>query len=435
MRSTGDATIAYQVVGDGPVDILSIEHFPFAPPLDSWWEQPLLARAVKRLSSFSRLILYNRRGMGLSDRVGMHSPEEDLDDVLAVMDAVGSERAAVIGWTGAGMIAMLFAASHPERCSHLMLFDSFASSVGDDEYRLGQSPEEHAAEAERLAGRWGTGNALERFSPNLTGDERLMRWWVRMERSIMTPRDLRAQFVVLRQLDVRPILPSINVPTLVLHREDVVIPAQNARYLAERIPDAKLRILPGNESVAWLGDWDSVADEIESFVAGDQPRTRTDRILAAVLFTDIVGSTQLAAEIGDLKWRRLLDEHDEVTRREVDRHGGRVVEWTGDGALATFDGPVRAIRCAQSIQERVRPIGLEVRAGVHMGEVELRDHDVGGIGVHIGARVAALAGPSEVLVSRTVKDLVVGSGLVFTDRGTHALKGVPDEWQLFAVEC
>jgi class 3 adenylate cyclase len=230
-------------------------------------------------------------------------------------------------------------------------------------------------------------------------------------------------------------LPSISVPTLILHRESVPIPVENAAYLAERIPGAKVKVLPGNDMVAWLGDWDGLADEIEAFVAGDRRAARTDRVLAAVMFTDIVGSTRRAAEIGDHKWRHLLDEHDAITRHEVERHSGRVVEWTGDGALATFDGPARAIRCAQSIQERVRTIGLEVRAGVHIGEIEVREHDVGGIAVHIGARIAALAGPSEVLVSRTVKDLVVGSGLTFADRGTHPLKGVPDEWQLFAVEC
>jgi len=434
VRSTGDATLAYQVIGDGPIDILSIEHFPFAPPLDYWWEEPRLSRAVRRLASFSRLILYDRRGMGLSDRVGLHSTEDDLDDILAVMEAAGSERAAVIGWTGAGMIAMLFAASHPERCSHLVLYSSFASALGDQDYPMGETPEEHSEEIDRIVGEWGTIRDMRAFTPAVSGDEPLARWWARMERSMMTPRDLRAQMLVLRTLDVRPVLPAITTPTLIVHREGAVIPVENARYLAEHIAGAKLKILPGNDMVAWLGDWDSIADEIESFIAGERQRARTDRILAAVLFTDIVGSTQRAAQIGDQKWRALLDEHDAITRREVDRHSGRVVEWTGDGALATFDGPVRAIHCAQSIQELVRRIGLEVRAGVHMGEVELRDHDVGGIGVHIGARVAALAGPSEVLVSRTVKDLVVGSGLVFSDRGTHTLKGVPDEWQLFAVE-
>jgi class 3 adenylate cyclase/pimeloyl-ACP methyl ester carboxylesterase len=435
VRSTRDATIAYQVVGDGPIDLLNFQHFPFSPPLDHWWEEPLLAHAVRRLASFSRLILYDRRGLGLSDRVGVHSPEEDLDDALAVMDEVGSERAAVVGWTGGGMLAMLLAAAHPERVSHLVLYCSFASALGDEEYPLGLSPEAHAAEMEQLVARWGTWRSVEPFSPTVSGDDHLKRWWARMERSEMTPRDLRASMLVLRQLDVRPILPSISVPTLILHRESVPIPVENAAYLAERIPGAKVKVLPGNDMVAWLGDWDGLADEIEAFVAGDRRAARTDRVLAAVMFTDIVGSTRRAAEIGDHKWRHLLDEHDAITRHEVERHSGRVVEWTGDGALATFDGPARAIRCAQSIQERVRTIGLEVRAGVHIGEIEVREHDVGGIAVHIGARIAALAGPSEVLVSRTVKDLVVGSGLTFADRGTHPLKGVPDEWQLFAVEC
>ncbi|HJT36806.1 MAG TPA: adenylate/guanylate cyclase domain-containing protein [Actinomycetota bacterium] len=434
VRGAEGVSISYQVVGDGPVDLVSIPHLSFLPPLDSWWQEPRFSRAVRRLASFSRLILFDRRGIGLSDRVGVHPAEQDLEDISAVMDAVGSERAALLGWTGAGMLAMLFAATHPERCSHLVLYEAFAAALADDSFTLGQTPEAHAAEVEGLVQEWGTVRDVTRtVAPDLGSDQQFQRWWARYERLIMTPRDLRAFIHVFRELDVRPVLSAISVPTLIVHREGSFIPVANARFLADRIDGSTLKILPGAESVAWLGDWDSVADEIEDFIGGKQPRAREDRALATILFTDIVGSTQRAAEVGDRRWRSLLDEHDEITRREIERHGGRFVGSTGDGVLAVFDGPARTIRCARAIGDGVRMLGLEIRAGVHAGEIELRGDNVGGIAVHIGARIAALAEASEVLVSRTVKDLVVGSGLSFVQRGSYVLKGVPDEWQLYAV--
>ena len=434
VSSTGDVTIAYQVVGDGPVDLISVPHLSFMPPLDAWWEHPRISRAVHRLASFARLILFDRRGTGLSDRVPLHPAEQDVDDIGAVMDAVGSESAAVLGWSGAGMLAMLFAAAHPERCSHLILYEGFAAGIADDSYTLGQTEEAHAAEVESFVKAWGTTRDVSATAPDLGSDPRFQQWWARYERGLMTPRDFRAFMLLFRQLDVRPVLPSISVPTLILHRESSFIPVENASFLGDRISQSKVKVLPGVESVVWLGDWDSVADEIEDFLAGKQPRAREDRALATIMFTDIVGSTQRAADVGDRHWRSLLDEHDVITRRQIDRHGGRFIDSAGDGVLAIFDGPARSIQCARAIEDSVRALGLEVRAGIHTGEIELRGTNVGGIAVHIGARIAALAGPSEILVSRTVKDLVVGSGLTFTDRGTHALKGVPEEWQLYAVE-
>jgi class 3 adenylate cyclase len=426
----GDIHLAYQSVGEGPPDIVFIWG-PFSN-IDIVWEHPPARHFIERLASIGRMIHFDRRGTGLSDRLGeFPTLEEQMDDVVAVLDAVGSERAVLIGGGDASAMCMLFAATHPERTSALVLSDSRVCVLANDDFPWGFTAEQWEGIRAMVADNWGQGVSQVVAAPTSFGNETARQWWARLERQALAPGAVLAMFDMLAQVDVRPVLPTIQVPTLVMHRTgDQFISIEQGRYLAEHIPGARFVELPGEDHAGWEGDQDPGNDAIEEFITGHRPVREADRVLATVLFTDIVGSTDQARELGDRRWRELLDRHDDLARAELDRHQGKLIKTTGDGLLATFDGPARAIRCAAALRDS---LPVPIRAGLHTGEVELRGDDVGGIAVHIGARVAALAGEREVLVSRTVRDLVVGSGIEFTDRGTHALKGVADEWQLYAV--
>jgi class 3 adenylate cyclase len=405
--------------------------------MDGQWDVPPLAELIERLASFSRVITFDQRGIGLSDPVPtslLPSIEEWMDDLRAVMDAVGSDRAALVAGLAAGFMATVFAATYPERVSSLVLVDTFARFVTAPDYPWGAPPEERTRRLGEIRTEWGQGLMLNQFAPSMAGDRRLREAWARYERQSASPGSALAMVGMLYESDIRHVLPTIRIPTLVIARGEAQrIPASHSRYIAEHIPGARYVELPGIDNLMWAGDQEATAAEIQEFITGVRPVPEPDRVLATVLFTDIVRSTDLAAELGDHRWRGVLAEHDRIARRQLDRFRGREVKTTGDGFLATFDGPARAIRCAEAIRDDVRPLEIEVRAGLHTGEVELLSADVGGIAVHIGARVSALAGPSEVLVSSTVKDLVAGSGIEFEDRGWHELKGVPGEWRLYSV--
>ncbi len=430
---SGDIHIAYQIVGEGPIDIVLIPGL--FTHVEHQWEEPSFARFLERLASFARLIVFDARGAGLSDRALELPPmEEQMDDVLAVLEAAGSTSAAFFGLSQAGPMAILFAASHPERMTALVLYATYATPRRDNEYPWGRS-ERWMSDYDRLIDEeWGSGVFLSQVAPTRLADEPFRRWWSRYERLSYGPGNALAYFRMNAQIDVRAILPTIRVPTLVLQRRDDVYrePGQ-AGYLADHIPGAKLVELSGVDHLPYLGDSDAILAEVQEFLTGVRPPPEHDRVLATVLFTDIVGSTARASAIGDRAWKELLERHHALVREELRTFRGREIDTAGDGFLASFDGPARAVRCARAIVQAVRAIGLEVRAGVHTGEVELMGESVGGIAVHIGARVAAMAAPSQVLVSGTVRDLVAGSGIEFDDYGTHPLKGVPGEWPLFAV--
>jgi class 3 adenylate cyclase len=433
--SPDGVSIAYQVVGDGPRDLVWVPGW--VSHLEAAWDEPTEARFFTRLASFCRLILFDKRGTGLSDRVPesqLPSLETRMADVLTVCDAAGSERAALFGSSEGAPMCALFAATYPERTTALVLYGGYARRLRSDDYPWGSSPEEHQAFLEEMRTGWGGPVGLDVRAPSMARDARFRENWARYLRLGASPSAVIALSTMNAEIDVRAVLPTIRVPTLVMHRTgDRAIPVEAARYLAEHIPDAKLVELPGEDHLPWVGGAEQVVGEIEHFLTGIRAAPPVDRVLVTVLFTDIVGSTERAAQLGDAAWSDLLHAHNLRVRAELARYGGREVDTAGDGFLATFDGPARAVRCAQAIAEAVRPLGLEIRAGVHTGEVEVVEDDIRGLAVHIGARIAALAGPSEVLASRTVKDLVVGSGLEFEDRGTHRLKGVPDEWQVFAA--
>jgi class 3 adenylate cyclase len=431
---SGDTAIAYQVVGDGPVDLVYVP--TWISHLEQYWEDPTVERFFMRTASFARVILFDRRGSGLSDPIrGAATLEEQMDDVCAVLDAVGSERAALFAQLEATMMASLFAATYPEKTSALVLYAPMAHAVRADDIPWALTPEERAARNEQMIEQWGHGSFMDVIAPSRAHDSRLRDWYGRLERLSAGPGAARAQSDLVAQADVRHVYPTIRVPTLLMHRQDdAVIDVRHAEYLAERIPGARLVHLRGEDSYLMAGDWEAVADEIEEFITGSRQVRDADRVLATVLFTDIVDSTQRAAELGDRRWRDLLECHDAQARREIARYDGRVVKSVGDGFLAVFAGPARAIRCAAAIVAHAPQLGLEVRAGLHTGEVELMEDDVGGLAVHLSARVVDLAEPGEVLVSGTVKDLVVGSGIAFADRGEHDLKGVPGRWRLHVAQ-
>ncbi len=432
---SGDAHIAYQVVGTGPPDLVYVPGWVSNVELN--WQEPSYARFLTRLASFARLILFDKRGTGLSDRVPdqeLPTLEQRMDDVRAVLDAVGSERAALFGVSEGGSMCALFAATYPDRTVALVMYGSYARRQRTADYPWGQSEEDLAASLREIEQGWGgpVGRAVR--APSAADDERFMQFWASYLVQSASPQAALTLARMNSEIDARPILSAVRVPTLILHRTgDRMVRTEEARYLSEQIPGAKLVLLAGDDHLPWVGDQDAVLDEIEECLTGIRRGPELDRVLATVLFTDIVDSTKKASELGDARWKELLRAHDERVRTELSRFRGVEVKTTGDGFLATFDGPARAVGCAQAIAESVRNLGIEIRAGCHTGEVELLAGDLGGIAVHIGARVAALAGAGEVLVSSTVKDLVVGSGLRFDDRGLHELKGVPGQWRLYAV--
>jgi pimeloyl-ACP methyl ester carboxylesterase len=431
---SGDLSIAYMVFGEGPDLVVAPG---FISHLEVGWEDPSLAHWYSRLAAFRRVIIFDKRGTGLSDPAS-HAPtlEEQVDDLRAVMDAAGAERPDVFGVSEGGTMAMPLAAAHPDRVNTLVLYGTFARLVEAPDYPWGVGREAIDALIE-LSGRgWGEGIGLGGWAPSRRDDDELRRWWARLQRLAASPGMIRNIFALYPQVDIREVLPTIQAPTLVIHRRgDRMVNVELGRYLADNIPGAKLVELDGDDHLFFTGDADAVLDEVEEFLTGSRPAPPVQRVLATVLFTDVVGSTERAVELGDDRWRQLLRSHDAQVRRQLERFQGREVNTTGDGFVATFDGPARAIHCATAIRDAVRAIGLDVRAGLHTGEVEMSKGDIAGIAVHLAARVAATAGSGEVLVSRTVVDLVAGSGLTFADRGVHTLKGVPGDWQLFAVQA
>jgi class 3 adenylate cyclase/pimeloyl-ACP methyl ester carboxylesterase len=431
---SGDLHIAYQVIGEGPFDAVVVPGW--VSHIELAWELPQFRRFFERLASFSRLIVLDKRGTGASDRVaGVPTLEERMDDVRAVMDAAGSEQAAVLGWFEASPMCALFAATFPERTRALVLGAPMARWTSDEDFPFGPDPEMLKVVADSVEDGWGQATTLALFSPTAAADPEFFEWWKRYERMSASPGAAAALLRMNSEIDARDVLPSVRVPTLVVQRQnDPTISMEGARWVAEHIPGAQFVVVPGHDALPYAGDFGPLVDEIQEFLTGVRAGPATDRVLATVLFTDIVDSTTRASELGDSAWRDLLDRHDTTVRRQLDRYRGTEIKSVGDGFLATFDGPARAIQCAVAVRDNLQPLGLDVRAGLHTGEVERRGEDVGGIAVHIGARVAALAGPGEVLTSSTVKDLVVGSGIGFDARGSHTLKGVPDEWRLFAVK-
>ena len=432
---SGDLQIAYQVVGEGPLDVVLIP--AYLSNIELFWELPASSRFYERISSFSRLILFERRGSGMSDGIAGATPlEEQIDDVQAVIDAVGSEQPVLISYLeGCGLTA-LFAASHPDLVRALVLLSPQPRLLAGPGYEWAPSVEERAAIVQAIVESWGTDSPANPLAALVAGqDDRLRSLMARVQRLAMSPAAAAASLAMIGETDVRGVLPSVQCPTLVLRPEnETYLDERHSRYVAEHIPDARYAEFPG-EGPFWFGEEDAVADEIQHFLTGVRRPVVSDRVLATVRFTDIVGSTERAAELGDGAWRSLLERHDGLVREEVDRHRGRFVKSLGDGALAVFDGPSRAISSATTLRDRVRDLDLEIRAGLHTGECELLpDDDVGGLAVHIGARVSSLAAPGEVLVSSTVRDLIVGSGQTLTDRGEHDLKGVPGPWRIFAVE-
>lgn len=435
---SGDVHIAYQVVegGDGGVDVVCLP--PSISNVEVLWENPQAARYIRRLAKLGRYIHYDKRGQGMSDR-GRPTPsvDERVDDLLAVMDAAGVERAVLAGASEGGALAALFAATHPHRVSHLVLYGASPAFEQKPDYPIGFPPEAMDEFFDAWEQRWGTPRTLSiRWAcPSMAvAGESFLRWFNRYERLSNSPGDYRQSLEWIRRIDVRPALPTVQAPTLVLHGDnDHMAPASHSHYLAEHIPGATLIELEGCDHIPWFGDQDRVLAAIEEFVVGHAAVAEPDRVLATVLFTDIVDSTRRAAAHGDHRWRRLLDDHDHVVQREVVAAGGTVVKSTGDGSLATFDRPGRAIAAATAIRDAVASAGLDIRAGVHTGEIELRGDDVGGLAVHLAARVCSTADAGEILVSRTVGDLVTGSTVQLRDRGEHELKGVPGRWQLLAV--
>ena len=433
---SGDVNIAYQVVGEGPFDLIWVPGW--ISNVEESWEVPEYAHFLHRLASFSRLILFDKRGTGLSDRVSVENLpglEQRMDDVRAVLEAAGSERAAVLGASEGGNLSILFAATYPDRVRAVVLAAVYAKRVWSPDYPWAPTPEQREQEHAVLEREWAGEMDVSLLAPSAVDDPVLMRRIATFFRRSASPGAAVALNRMNTEMDTRSVLPAIAAPTLVICRVgDVQVSADENRWIAGQIPGARYVELPGADHLPWIGDSDALLDEVEEFLTGVRPQPDPQRLLVTVLFTDIVGSTAKAAALGDRRWRELLDEHHRLVRRELDRFGGREIDTAGDGFLASFDGPARAVRCACAISEAVRELGLEVRAGLHTGECEVVDGKVRGIAVHIGARVTHAAGPGEVLVSSTVKELVAGSGLRFADRGVTELEGVPGEWRLFAVE-
>ena len=431
---SGEARIAYQVIGDGPFDVVVVPGF--ISNVEYLWEIPRAQAILERFASFARLIIWDKRGTGLSDPVvGLPPLEERMDDMLAVLDAAGSRQAALFGVSEGGPLSILFAATHAQRVTALVMYGAAPRMARAPDYPWGWPPGLFDEEwKESVLEGWGSGVLLDVFAPSCVGDAAIEEVWGTLQRVGASPSMGVTALLALGEIDVRDVLPSVRVPTLLLHRrDDRAIPVEGSRYMAEHIPNARYVELEGEDHLWFVGDTDAILDEIEEFLTGVRRKVVRDRMLATILFTDIVGSTRQLTELGDRRWSALLGEHDALVRSELERFRGRELKTIGDGFLATFDGPARAVACARAIGERVRGLGISVRAGVHTGECEVIGEDIAGVAVNIAARISALAGPDEVLVSRTVTDLVYGSGIEFEDRGPAELKGIPGTWHLFAA--
>ena len=423
-------SIAYQVIGDGPFDLVMVPGF--VSNVETLWAEPIFYRLISNLTRFCRVIVFDKRGTGCSDPVaGAPTVDERMDDVRAVMDGAGVERAVINGISEGGPISILFAATYPERTQALVLYGTFPKVDAPGEPELDYRGITMVGNALTS---WGEGDTLEVFAPDLAHDAMQRRMWGVWERTGASPGMARALYDALRTWDVRSVLPSVNVPTLVLHRTGDLVPVEGGRYLAANIPGARMVELPGRNHVAFEPEIiDAMGGAVEEFVLGSRRTAESERVLKTLLFTDIVGSTERAASEGDRRWRSILEDHDAMVRHALERHRGTEVKTLGDGFLATFDAPARAVQCARQLAHDVASLGIAIRSGVHTGECEILASDIGGLAVHLAARVAALASPDEVLVSSTVRELVVGSQLRFEDRGRHQLKGVPGEWQLYAA--
>ena len=431
--SSGGINIAYQVVGDGPIDLVVVPGW--VSNIEVFWEEPNFARFLRELASFSRLILFDKRGTGLSDRVVEVSTLEDrMDDVRAVMAAVGSKRAALLGYSEGGPMCALFAATYPERTAGLIMIGSYASRLRTDDYPYGPTADQHEAWISTFPRDWGGPVGLENRVPTLANDPRFRQWWSHFLRVSCSPSAVVALTRANAQIDVRHLLPSIRAPTLVLHCSgDRAMELDHSRYLAQHIPGAKFVIIESDDHVPFGSGASEIIENVREFLTGERHGRDSDSVLGTIMFTDIVGSTEKASAAGDRRWTDLLEAHNAAVRRELAAYRGREINTTGDGFVAMFDGPARAVRCAFAVRDAVRPVGIEVRAGIHTGECEMRGNSITGISLHIAARVAALASPGNIVVSRTVKDLVAGSGIGFDDFGVYDLKGVPDRWQLYRV--
>jgi class 3 adenylate cyclase len=434
--TSGDLRIAYQAFGEGPIDLVIVPGF--ISNLDQIWDASAFAPVFDRLGSVARCVLFDKRGTGLSERdLGFGSLEERMDDIRAVMDAAGLEKAALFGYSEGGPLSILFAATYPERATALALYGTMARVLKAPDYPEGIDPSAIGALLNFVESNWGTGLALHPFCQHVPDTPTVKAQFARYERGACTPGMARHIIQMNSEIDIRSLLSTVSTPALVLHSSgDPMVVVEHGRYLAEHIPGARYVEHDADYHMTFHGERAWFTEDVVAFLTGKEhaePQVQTERFLATVLFTDIVDSTKQAANVGDRAWRELLDRHDSVARTRVESFGGRVVKTTGDGVLATLDGPSRAVECAFAIRDEVDGLGLKIRAGVHTGEVERRGDDVGGIGVNIGSRIATLAGPGEVWVSRTVKDLTTGSGLTFTDRGQHTLKGVPDHWELYSL--
>ena len=427
----GDITIAYQVIGDGPIDLLYAQGW--LTNIEHAWESPHYADFLTKLSRFSRLIFFDKRGTGLSERdVGVPTLEQRTEDITAVLDAVKSERAALFGVSEGGNMSAMFAATYPDRTQGLVLSGCSARGSWAPDYPWRGKPEAVEEFIDSMRRNWGKPFDLHEAAPSMAGDEAAREWWGAYIRSAASPKTAALITRLNSQMDIRDILPTISCPTLVINRElDAWGETDEARYIARLIPNSTLKIVPGADHLPWYGDQDLLVGEIEEFLIGHRTSLPGERVLLTVLMTDIVGSTERAAELGDSKWRVLLDRHDEIVRRRVSSFGGQAINTTGDGFITAFAGPTRAIQCAKAIVGDLSPLGIEIRAGVHSGECERRGSDLGGLAIHIASRILEHAPPGEILVSGTVKDLTVGSGLDMKPAGTQSLKGVPGDWPLY----
>jgi len=430
---SGDVSIAYQVFGSGSLDLIYV--MGWVSNIEYFWQEPSMNRFLRRLSTFSRLILFDKRGTGLSDKMAnLPTLEQRMDDVRAVMDAVGSEKAALFGVSEGGPMSALFAATYPERTRALIMYGSYAKRVWSIDYPWAPTTEQRQIFFDAIKNGWGGVVDLKTLAPNAMNDERFKQWWTAYLRHSASPADALALAKMNTEIDIRHILPAIHVPTLILHRTgDLDISVEGSRYMVQQIPNAKFVELAGNDHLPWVGDTEKLLNEIEIFLTGELQTSEPDRILVTCLFTDIVGSTEAVQSLGDERWRDLLQSHNEVVRNQLIHYKGREIKTTGDGFLGTFDGPARAVRCACSIRDELRQLGIEIRAGLHTGECEIIDDDISGIAVHITARIMSKAMPGEILSSSTVKDLVAGSGIQFEKKGPFSLKGIPVEWEIYAV--